>query len=158
MATQSHDITPPLEFAGEGQLILFTRYGDPRLPGWGNKWLNEWHVQNEFGWFPHDIIRIHKHFRPMLQAAFTKLENVGLHKEIKTFDGCYELREARDAQSLLSLHSWGAAIDLNAMDNPVGSLGTWTDAFLSIMEECDVICGQRWTGRTDPKHFSMVNG
>jgi hypothetical protein len=26
------------------------------------------------------------------------------------------------------------------------------------MEQCDIICGQNWTGRKDPKHFAMVNG
>ena len=154
----NHDIIPPVEFSGEAQIILFTRYGDPREAGWTNRWLNEWSVKDEFSWFPEKMITIHKHFRPMLQEAFKKLEAAGVHNEIHSFDGCYMLRTIGDNDSVLSVHSWGAGIDLNAEDNHIGSAGIWSDTFIKIMESCDIYCGQNWSGRKDPKHFSMVNG
>lgn len=153
-----HDISPPPEFSGEAQLILFTRYGDPREAGWENKWLNNWHVKSVFNWFPAEEMYIHKHFRPILEKAFRLLEIKNLHKEIKSFEGCYEIRGMGANETVLSVHSWGAGIDLNTQDNPLGSQGAWSNAFLDAMQQCDVFCGQNWSGRKDPKHFAMVNG
>jgi hypothetical protein len=155
---KGNNIAPPPEFSGEAQLILFTRYGDPRETGWDNKWLNNWHVKAMFEWFPVSDMLIHKHFRPLLEKAFRLLEMKDLHREIKTFDGCFGIRGMGNNETVLSVHSWGAAIDLNAMDNPIGSQGLWGNAFIDAMEQCDVFCGQNWTGRKDPKHFAMVNG
>jgi hypothetical protein len=59
---------------------------------------------------------------------------------------------------VLSVHSWGAALDLNAEENPLGSNGKWSDDFISVMHQNGIYCGQLWDGRKDPMHFSMVNG
>jgi hypothetical protein len=158
MESNQKNITPPTEFSGEAQLILYTRYGDPREQGFDNKWLNEWYIQEAFPWFPNEKICVHKHFRPLLESAFTKLATENLHLEIKSCDSCHTLRNITDNTSVLSVHSWGAAIDLNAADNPVGGNGSWSARFIEIMQENDIFCGQNWTGRKDPKHFAMVNG
>ena len=159
MATPNNDnLTLPPEFSGKAQLILFTRYGDPRDAGWENKWVNDWHIRQSFPWFPQDTIRIHKHFRPLLEEAFTALSANDLHREIKTFDGCYQIRTIGDSNTVLSVHSWGAGIDLNARENPIGSQGVWSDSFINIISNHNIFCGQSWTGRKDPKHFAMVDG
>jgi hypothetical protein len=152
------DIIPPIEFSGQAQLLLYTRYGDPREIGWDTKWITEWHVHQKFPWFPVSNILVHKHFWPMLEKAFGSLEKAGLHTQIRTFNGCFEIRKIRGSKSVLSVHSWGAAIDLNARLNPLGSFGTWDKKFLDIMTKQDIICGQNWDCRKDPMHFSMVNG
>lgn len=157
MVNKKQSITPPLEFNGEGQLILYTRYGDPRENGWENKWITEWGIQTRFPWFPAEKICIHKHFKPILEQAFSQLELTDLHTEIMKFKECYELRRIKGSKLVLSVHSWGAAIDLNAAINPVGSMGQWSKKFIEVMEANDVYCGQSWTGRKDPMHFSMVN-
>lgn len=158
MKDKLKDITPPVEFSGEGQLLLYTRYGDPRKTGWDKKWITEWHVHTEFEWFPEPNILVHKHFKPILEQAFHALEKAGLHGEIKTFNGSYELRNIRGSESVLSVHSWGAAIDLNAKDNPLGSSGHWSKKFVKTMAKYGICCGQLWSVRKDPMHFSMVNG
>lgn len=159
MATsQSHSITPPPEFSGAAQLILYTRYGDPREAGFEQKWMVTWDVQAEHPWFPKKRIYIHKHFRPMLDAAFRALGARNLQHEIKSFDGGFNVRNVRGSRSVLSVHSWGAAIDLNAKDNPLASEGKWSEAFLEVMGAADIFCGQRWQGRKDPMHFAMVDG
>lgn len=158
MAKQLHNITPPLEFSGEGQLILYTRYGDPRETGWNNKWITEWAIQKRFPWFPAETILVHKHFKTILERAFSELELHGLHHEIKRYKECYHLRRIKGSKKVLSAHSWGAAIDLNASINPVGSMGRWTADFIKVMEQNEIYCGQSWQGRKDPMHFSMVNG
>lgn len=158
MKEKLKNIIPPVEFSGEAQLLLYTRYGDPREQGWDKKWITEWHVHTKFPWFPEPNILIHKHFWPILEVAFHALEKAGLYTEIKTFDGSYELRNIRGSEVVLSVHSWGAAIDLNAKENPLGSAGMWSDKFIETMEKSHVFCGQLWNARKDPMHFSMANG
>lgn len=151
-------VTPPPEFSGPAQLILFTRYGDPRDAGFEQKWITRWNVREVHPWFPKRAINIHKHFWPILDAAFKKLVALDLHHEIKTYDGCFGIRNLRGSKGVLSLHSWGAAIDLNAKDNLLGSTGRWSAAFIKAMTDAGVYCGQSWEGRKDPMHFAMVNG
>ena len=159
MATSgNHDIVLPPEFSGEAQLILYTRYGDPMVDGWENKWITNWEVQDLFPWFPVKQIRIHKHFRPLLNAAFTYLEEDDLYKEIRTFEEGFNLRNIKGSMSVLSVHSWGAAIDMNTEDNPLGSTGKWTKEFIEAMTMNQIYCGQNWSGRKDPMHFAMIDG
>ena len=157
MISGRSDIKIPQAFAGPGQLVLFTRYDDPRTPGWEGKWLTNWHVQQLHPWFPEEHIRIHKHFWPMLHDAFTELERLGLQFEIKTFHQGHKLLHLADSP-VLSVHSWGAAIDLNAEENRMGTVGAWSDGFIKVMVRNGIYCGQTWTGSMEPMHFAMVNG
>lgn len=158
MADKNHNIQLPPEFSGHAQLMLYTRYGDPREPGWEHKWVDQWHVQQEFPWFPETHIHVHKHFRAMLTKAFKQLEYNGLHKEIKSCDGCFKVRNTKNDNSVISLHAWGVALDMNAEDNPHGSFGVWSPAFIKVMRDNDIYCGQDWGGRKDPMHFAMLDG
>jgi hypothetical protein len=154
----SKNLSFPPQFSGAAQLQLFTRYGDPQSSGFEEKWITNWSVRTAFPWFPKRNVRVHKHFRPVLEDAFRALELIGLHSEIKTFDGGYDVRFVRGSRVVLSTHSWGCAIDMNAAQNPLAGEGTWTEAFLDVMKSHEIFCGQHWTGRKDPMHFSMVNG
>jgi hypothetical protein len=145
-------------YNGKPQRELHRRYGDPREKGWGNKWMSIWQIKRDFPWFPAEKIYIHKDFKEKLTRAFKVLEAAELHKEIKTFDGCYCIRTVRGTDSLMSVHSWGCAIDLNAKLNPLGAEAHWSHDFISVMEHCGIFCGSRWHGRPDPMHFALVNG
>lgn len=158
MATHPHDIELPGEFSGHAQFVLYNRYGDPRECGWENKWINKWHVQERFPWFPEPFVMIHKHFQAMLESAFRELALYDLYKEIRSCVSCFELRNMKTHNSLLSLHAWGAAIDLNSVDNPKGTIAKWTPDFLRIMVNNGIYCGQHWIDRKDPMHFAMLNG
>jgi len=148
----------PPEFNGQAQLILYTRYGDPRECGWEGKWMSLWHVGEAHPWFPEKSIYVHKHFRPLLDAAFTELAGLGLHEEIQTMDCAHHLRYLNQGKGVLSVHSWGAAIDLNASLNLLGSTGSWSDGFIAAMMRHSICCGQTWQGRPHPMHFAMVDG
>jgi hypothetical protein len=147
----------PIEFSGPAQLLLFTRYGDPREPGFEQKWITDWFIQEHFPWFPKRQLGIHKHFKPLLEKAFTDLAVLGLQDEIKTADKGFVVRTIKGSP-VLSLHCWGTAIDLNPKENPTGSAGTWSKEFIEVMVNNQVFCGQNWIGRKDPMHFAMVNG
>ena len=157
MNNNANDIVLPPEFSGPAQLVLFTRYGDPRDPGWEHRWIINWKVQQLHPWFPKSEIKIHKHFWPLLSEAFLELEKLHLHNEIRSCDASHELGNLH-ASPVLSVHSWGAAIDMNVKDNPDGSVGNWSDEFISVMMKHDIHCGQNWTGAKDPMHFAMVDG
>ena len=156
MFNDSNDLRLPVAFAGPAQLVLFTRYGDPRLPGWDSKWITNWHVQQLHPWFPEREIQIHKHFWPLLQDAFLELEKLGLHTEIKTVHHCHHLANLHDSP-VLSVHSWGAAIDLNADENLNRTTGTWSADFIKVMSKHAIHCGQNWQNK-EPRHFAMVDG
>lgn len=158
MSKSPNDIELPVEFSGPAQFILYNRYGDPREAGWENKWITNWNVHERFPWFPKKDIQVHKHFKPMLENAFKDLVLYDLYTEIKTFDGGYKVRNIKGSKSVLSLHAWGASIDMNALDNPHGATGRWSEQFLQIMVNNGIFCGQNWIGRKDPMHFAMVNG
>lgn len=157
MTKDGEDLRIPPMFSGPPQLLLYTRYGDPREAGWENKWITTWNVQQLHPWFPQKEIRLHKHFRQFLDSAFTALEAAGLHGEIKTCLRGYEVFYLPDSP-VLSVHSWGAAIDLNAEENPLGSMGVWSNEFIDLMLKNNVFCGQCWTGVKEPMHFGMVDG
>jgi hypothetical protein len=120
--------------------------------------MEEWDIRNDFPWFPAAGMYVHKDFKPRLHSAFSELQQKGLHREIRSFDGAFDIRTVRGSDTALSIHSWGAAIDMNAADNPVGTAGTWTCSFLEVMLLNGIFCGQNWVGRKDPMHFAMVNG
>ena len=146
------------DFSALSQRYLLGAYGDPRATGWQYRWMTLWEVGKEFPWFPKSRIYIHKDFQRVLRGAFAALVRQGLHKEIKTCDGSYNLRKLRGSFSVLSVHAWGCAIDLNARQNPMGSEGQWSAEFIAVMAEHRVFCGQLWEGRKDPMHFALVNG
>lgn len=156
--TLSPDLHLPPEFSGPSQLILYTRYGDPRDAGYEQKWMTTWEVRADFPWFPKDVLYLHKHFQPMLEKALRDLVVMNLYSEIRTFGEDFQIRPIRGSEQVLSLHSWGAAIDLNAEQNPLGSSGSWSPAFIEVMERHHICCGQSWQGRKDPMHFAMLNG
>jgi hypothetical protein len=158
MISRSNDLHIPQEFSGPAQILLYTRYGDPREPGWEQKWMTSWQVKALFSWFPAESIYIHKHFQPLLEKAFHALSLGSTFREIKTLDKDFHIGFIHNDPGVLSVHSWGAAIDMNSADNPVGSAGNWSREFIDAMSAHQIFCGQSWSGRKDPRHFAMVDG
>ena len=155
---KKHNLELPLAFSGAAQLLLYTRYGDPRESGFEQKWLQQWEIKEHFEWFPKAKICIHKHFRPYLEAALSEIFAMNLQSEIRTVDDDYTVRMIKGSTDVLSTHSWGVSIDMNALANPVGSNGIWSEPFLTVMRRHKIFCGQDWLGRKEPMHFSMVDG
>lgn len=92
-----------------------------------------------------------------LSKAFKSLIDSGAVKELKTFDGCFNIRCQRDV-SVYSLHSWAIAIDLNAADNPLYSkTTTFTNTFIKCFKDAGFDWGGDWKFRKDPMHFQLSN-
>lgn len=88
-----------------------------------------------------------------LAAAFENLIERDFVKELKTFDGCFNIRPQRGATSQ-SLHSWGIAVDVNADWNSLGAKPTLSAGFV----KCFTDAGFDWGGnfkRLDGMHFQL---
>jgi D-alanyl-D-alanine carboxypeptidase len=152
-----------------GILEIRQVYGDISVSGdqvVGPTWwesVNMVHVDNLPMWGPRRLY-VHKKIVPMLHEALAECERLGGY-ELRTL-GCFAPRMKRSSPTL-SVHSWGAAVDINADDNPPMRIRTpddllmrrktipdeWVAAFKSI--------GWAWGGDFssywDPMHFQWCS-
>ena len=88
-----------------------------------------------------------------LTKAFKNLISTGCVKELKTWDGCFNIRKKRGLASM-SLHSWGIAIDVNAAWNGLNKEPQLSKEFVN----CFTTAGFEWGGlweRSDGMHFQL---
>ena len=90
---------------------------------------------------------------PHLSQAFQNLIDAGCVKELKTWDGCFNIRNVR-GRTVPSLHSWGVAIDVNAAWNGLGKRSTLSPEFVKCFTDAGFDWGGLW-GRPDPMHFQL---
>lgn len=103
---------------------------------------------------PTTKIYINKDAAPMLLAALKNLKECNLLQELKTFDGCFVIRDVRAVPGQSSFHSWGIAIDVNAKENGLGKEPKLSPEFVA----CFTKAGWTWGGnfkRKDGMHFSL---
>jgi len=55
------------------------------------------------------------------------------------------------------MHSFGAALDLNAETNQLGTPGDMDAGLVQLFEACGWTWGGRWK-RSDPMHFQFGSG
>ena len=87
-----------------------------------------------------------------LSNAFKSLIETGHVNELKTWDGCFNIRKARASSTVMSLHSWGVAIDVNAFEKGMGQVPKLSDGFVQCFKQA----GFTWGGdfsRPDGMHF-----
>lgn len=88
-----------------------------------------------------------------LTKAFENLISSGAVKELKTWDGCFNIRKKRGLSSM-SLHSWGIAIDVNAFENGLNQTPKLSPAFVKCFRDAGFDWGGTWT-RKDGMHFQL---
>ena len=106
----------------------------------------------EIGVIPKRIYCNRDMIAPLTQA-FKKLIETGHVKELKTWDGCFNIRNKRGASSA-SLHSWGVAIDVNAAWNGFGKKPTLSAGFVKCFTDSGFDWGGVWT-KPDSMHFQL---
>lgn len=89
-----------------------------------------------------------------LRDALYHLIHRGLLHELRTWDGCFNIRKKRGA-STPSLHSWGLAIDVNAGWNRFGEPPTLSRGFVECFEDAGFDWGGRWGTKPDGMHFQL---
>ncbi len=88
-----------------------------------------------------------------LTMVFKKLIQTKAVNELKTWDGCFNIRKKRGLTSM-SLHSWGIAVDVNAFENGLGQKPKLSDLFVSCFTTSGFDWGGKWT-RSDGMHFQL---
>jgi len=105
---------------------------------------------SKFGFWGHYSIK------QRFKAAIRSVINRGIAKQLKTFDGCYVVRNAKSGK-FLSCHSYGMAVDLNAATNPYNA-SEWdmTPEFVICFAEQGFEWGGIWNSPFDPMHFQLA--
>lgn len=88
-----------------------------------------------------------------LQKAFENLITTGHVAELKTWDGCFNIRKKRGLTSM-SLHSWGIAIDVNAFENGLNQSPKLSPGFVKCFTDAGFDWGGTWQ-RKDGMHFQL---
>jgi hypothetical protein len=88
-----------------------------------------------------------------LKKAFQALISTGHVKELKTWDGCFNIRKKRGLSSM-SLHSWGVAVDVNAFENGLGQEPKLSQGFVKCFTDNGFEWGGVWK-RKDGMHFEL---
>lgn len=129
----------------------FQKFGEPSA---SNKCLTLFDVPSELeiGVIPKKIYCNRLMVDPLKQA-FANLINTGAVNELKTWDGCFNIRKKRGLQSM-SLHSWGLAIDVNAFENGLGQTPKLSLKFVKCFTDAGFEWGGTWT-RKDGMHFQL---
>ena len=136
------------------------KYGDPNL----QKAMVLWDVPGymEIGVIPKRIY-CNKDMVEPLSKAFHNLIQTGHVKELKTGDGCFNIRKKRGLASM-SLHSWGLAVDMNSSDNGLGKTYNqliaegkkpFSENFLQCFRDAGFDCGADWKSRPDRMHVQL---
>jgi len=128
-----------------------SKYGEPSAK---SKWLTLWDVPTELeiGVIPKRIY-CNKDLIGPLSKAFKNLIDRGYVKELKTWDGCFNVRKKRGLSSW-SLHSWAIAVDLNAFENGLNQTPKLSKGFVKCFTDAGFDWGGNWQ-RKDGMHFQL---
>ena len=126
------------------------KYGDPSK----QSALILWDVPTslEIGIIPKRIY-CNKDMVGPLSKAFQALITTGHVNELKTWDGCFNIRKKRGLTSM-SLHSWGIAVDLNAFENGLNMTPKLSAGFVKCFTDNGFDWGGTWQ-RKDGMHFQL---
>lgn len=143
------------------------RYGNPVLASTQSKhfvlWLVDEDIQKAFSHvrfsaagtigFPKKIF-VNKDFQAILEQALRNVIKEGLSQELKTWDGCFIIRN-KVVGSSMSLHSWAVAIDLNREDNDYGKTPHLSSRFVKCFTDAGCDWGGNWRVK-DGMHFQLA--
>lgn len=145
---------------------LIELYG---IPTPKSEFLTYWKIPNEILWTidglrnPYKIkgITCHKIIKEPLHEVFREIGLRGLDNEIKTYNGCFNIRQKRGQEDNpiffnkkeypnWSTHSWALSIDINEVTNRMNTKGDIHPEIIKIFQDN----GFDWGGDfNDPMHF-----
>lgn len=88
-----------------------------------------------------------------LRMSFANVIARGLVDQLKTWDGCFNIRKKRGAVTP-SLHSWGVAIDINAAWNGFNKPPTMSPELVACFTDSELDWGGVWS-KPDGMHFQL---
>lgn len=113
---------------------------------------------------PVSKIRFHRKAAAALEAALNEIwDHYGRDQAkidaagVSRYAGAYNPRLIRGSSTRWSNHAYGAAIDINASENGLGTTGNMPEAVVAAFERQGAKWGGRYRGRKDPMHFEFVD-
>lgn len=100
----------------------------------------------------------HRKLVGVFEAVFQEIARLGLREHIHSWGGIYNFRPIRGTTRRLSLHAFGAAIDLNSESNPLGGTGDMSDEIVEVFTHFGFVWGGNFRTRPDPMHFQYAIG
>jgi hypothetical protein len=128
---------------------LEKRFGDPRLER--GMILFDIPSELEIGVIPKRVYCNALIVKP-LGNALKNLIISGAVRELKTWDGCFNIRPSKGNGAHLSLHAYGYAIDVNAAWNRYGHPPVLSRSFINCFTEESFLWGGFWH-TPDGMHF-----
>jgi hypothetical protein len=104
---------------------------------------------------PTTHIYVNKDICQALDKAFGNVIARGLLSQLKSFDGCFEIRSVRGFQGSPSCHCYALALDINAAENALGTPGSMSPELVACFTDAGFDWGGNFTTRQDPMHFSL---
>lgn len=103
---------------------------------------------------PTTKIYCNKDLAVCLFKAFKNIRDRKLISQLKTFDGCFCIRDIRGVPGQMSAHSYAIAIDINASTNKLGTPGDMTQDLAQCFLDAGLVWGKNFS-RSDPMHMSL---
>ena len=107
----------------------------------------------EIGVLPKKVY-CNKDLEKPLEIAFTNIVSRKLVDQVKTWDGCFNIRKKK-SNSTPSLHSWGLAIDINAAWNGYNKPVTMSKELVQCFKDAGFDWGGDWIIK-DGMHFQLA--
>ncbi len=101
-------------------------------------------------------IRCHAGIHELLQHVLDRIHERDLGGKIRHFGGSFNFRPQRGSEKL-STHSWAIAIDLEPVENRLGTVGAMHHGIIEEFEKHGFTWGGIWH-RPDPQHFQFARG
>jgi hypothetical protein len=141
------------------------RYGEIKDGKWASqaKWMIMVPVPESLQkhWFvdgdprtPARKIYCNKDIAEPLSHALQNIVARELVDQLKSFDGCFNIRNVRGSTNL-SAHAYGLAIDINYETNQLGTKGDMTPELVACFTDEGFAWGGNFKSRKDPMHYSF---
>jgi D-alanyl-D-alanine carboxypeptidase len=145
-------VNPPIVMKGVfGEFAAYPRSDDPAYLTVSSSWYDGHIVTRSVPLLGQVTCNVA--FFPALTGALREVEAAGLGNEIHTYSGCYAARTvARSPTAPPSNHAYGAAIDINAPENPYGATPTMDPKIVAIFERWGFLWGGQYL-TPDGMHF-----
>ena len=129
----------------------FKKYGAPAA---NNHCMTMFDIPTELevGVIPKKIYCNRDLVSPLTNALKNLIER-GFVSELKTWDGCFNIRKIRGSTAM-SLHSWGIAVDVNAFENGLDKEPKLSPGFVKCFTDAGFDWGGVWR-RKDGMHFQL---
>lgn len=131
----------------------YKAFGDPNLENNLVPWFVPDYVWKYIPTIPRKIY-CNKEMLIPLETAFLNIIDRGLTDEVKTWDGCFNIRKKRGNKSM-SLHSWAIAIDINRNWNQYGKKPQMSKELVQCFKDAGFDWGGDWTNPIDGMHFQL---